>query len=468
MKIYDVGVVGLGVMGKNLSKNIASRGYKVAAFDYFEEVRDKMQVELNDEQDIELFHDVESFTASLKGPKNILMMVQAGQATDLTIDLLTPYLGQGDSLIDGGNANFKETIRRNIELSELGINFIGVGISGGEEGALNGPSIMPGGQLDAYQNVESILKDIAAVKNGEPCVTYIGDNGAGHYVKMVHNGIEYADMQLIAEAYSIMKTVLNMSHEEMSSIFEQWNQTELNSYLIEITSHILKYKENGEYLVEKIMDKAGQKGTGKWTAIDSLELGIPSTVISESVYARCISSLKDERIKANKLYNFKQNNNIQIDKEQVLDQLRNALYISKICTYAQGFRQMKAAEVEYGWSLPLGDIAKIWREGCIIRAEFLDEITNAFERNNQLDNLLFDDYFKSRIINHESDLREIVKLSIDTKMPIPGFSSSLTYLDQARSEQLSANMIQAQRDYFGAHTYERIDQEGKFHTEWKK
>lgn len=468
MKIYDVGVVGLGVMGKNLSKNIASRGYKVAAFDYFEEVRDKMQVELNDEQDIELFHDVESFTASLKGPKNILMMVQAGQATDLTIDLLTPYLGQGDSLIDGGNANFKETIRRNIELSELGINFIGVGISGGEEGALNGPSIMPGGQLDAYQNVESILKDIAAVKNGEPCVTYIGDNGAGHYVKMVHNGIEYADMQLIAEAYSIMKTVLNMSHEEMSSIFEQWNQTELNSYLIEITSHILKYKENGEYLVEKIMDKAGQKGTGKWTAIDSLELGIPSTVISESVYARCISSLKDERIKANKLYNFKQNNNIQIDKEQVLDQLKNALYISKICTYAQGFRQMKAAEVEYGWSLPLGDIAKIWREGCIIRAEFLDEITNAFERNNQLDNLLFDDYFKSRIINHESDLREIVKLSIDTKMPIPGFSSSLTYLDQARSEQLSANMIQAQRDYFGAHTYERIDQEGKFHTEWKK
>ncbi len=468
MKIYDVGVVGLGVMGKNLSKNIASRGYKVAAFDYFEEVRDKMQVELNDEQDIELFHDVESFTASLKGPKNILMMVQAGQATDLTIDLLTPYLGQGDSLIDGGNANFKETIRRNIELSELGINFIGVGISGGEEGALNGPSIMPGGQLDAYQNVESILKDIAAVKNGEPCVTYIGDNGAGHYVKMVHNGIEYADMQLIAEAYSIMKTVLNMSHEEMSSIFEQWNQTELNSYLIEITSHILKYKENGEYLVEKIMDKAGQKGTGKWTAIDSLELGIPSTVISESVYARCISSLKDERIKANRLYNFKQNNNIQIDKEQVLDQLKNALYISKICTYAQGFRQMKAAEVEYGWSLPLGDIAKIWREGCIIRAEFLDEITNAFERNNQLDNLLFDDYFKSRIINHESDLREIVKLSIDTKMPIPGFSSSLTYLDQARSEQLSANMIQAQRDYFGAHTYERIDQEGKFHTEWKK
>ena len=468
MKIYDVGVVGLGVMGKNLSKNIASRGYKVAAFDYFEEVRDKMQVELNDEQDIELFHDVESFTASLKGPKNILMMVQAGQATDLTIDLLTPYLGQGDSLIDGGNANFKETIRRNIELSELGINFIGVGISGGEEGALNGPSIMPGGQLDAYQNVESILKDIAAVKNGEPCVTYIGGNGAGHYVKMIHNGIEYADMQLIAEAYSIMKTVLNMSHEEMSSIFEQWNQTELNSYLIEITSHILKYKENGEYLVEKIMDKAGQKGTGKWTAIDSLELGIPSTVISESVYARCISSLKDERIKANKLYNFKQNNNIQIDKEQVLDQLKNALYISKICTYAQGFRQMKAAEVEYGWSLPLGDIAKIWREGCIIRAEFLDEITNAFERNNQLDNLLFDDYFKSRIINHESDLREIVKLSIDTKMPIPGFSSSLTYLDQARSEQLSANMIQAQRDYFGAHTYERIDQEGKFHTEWKK
>ncbi|AQL56122.1 NADP-dependent phosphogluconate dehydrogenase [Abyssicoccus albus] len=468
MKIYDVGVVGLGVMGKNLSKNIASRGYKVAAFDYFEEVRDKMQVELNDEQDIELFHDIESFTASLKEPKNILMMVQAGQATDLTIDLLTPYLGQGDSLIDGGNANFKETIRRNIELSELGINFIGVGISGGEEGALNGPSIMPGGQLDAYQNVESILKDIAAVKNGEPCVTYIGDNGAGHYVKMIHNGIEYADMQLIAEAYSIMKTVLNMSHEEMSSIFEQWNQTELNSYLIEITSHILKYKENGEYLVEKIMDKAGQKGTGKWTAIDSLELGIPSTVISESVYARCISSLKDERIKANKLYNFKQNNNIQIDKEQVLDQLRNALYISKICTYAQGFRQMKAAEVEYGWSLPLGDIAKIWREGCIIRAEFLDEITNAFERNNQLDNLLFDDYFKSRIINHESDLREIVKLSIDTKMPIPGFSSSLTYLDQARSEQLSANMIQAQRDYFGAHTYERIDQEGKFHTEWKK
>ncbi|RPF58062.1 NADP-dependent phosphogluconate dehydrogenase [Abyssicoccus albus] len=468
MKIYDVGVVGLGVMGKNLSKNIASRGYKVAAFDYFEEVRDKMQVELNDEQDIELFHDIESFTASLKGPKNILMMVQAGQATDLTIDILTPYLGQGDSLIDGGNANFKETIRRNIELSELGINFIGVGISGGEEGALNGPSIMPGGQLDAYQNVESILKDIAAVKNGEPCVTYIGDNGAGHYVKMIHNGIEYADMQLIAEAYSIMKTVLNMSHEEMSSIFEQWNQTELNSYLIEITSHILIYKENGEYLVEKIMDKAGQKGTGKWTAIDSLELGIPSTVISESVYARCISSLKDERIKANKLYNFKQNNNIQIDKEQVLDQLRNALYISKICTYAQGFRQMKAAEVEYGWSLPLGDIAKIWREGCIIRAEFLDEITNAFERNNQLDNLLFDDYFKSRIINHESDLREIVKLSIDTKMPIPGFSSSLTYLDQARSEQLSANMIQAQRDYFGAHTYERIDQEGKFHTEWKK
>ncbi|MDE9752907.1 NADP-dependent phosphogluconate dehydrogenase [Staphylococcus delphini] len=464
----QIGVVGLAVMGKNLAWNIESRGYSVSVYNRSADKTDLM-VEESKGKNIVPTYSVEEFVNSLEKPRKILLMVKAGEATDKTIDSLLPLLDDDDILIDGGNTNYLDTIRRNKALAESGVNFIGMGVSGGEVGALTGPSLMPGGQEAAYHKVSDILKSISAkAKDGKPCVTYIGPNGAGHYVKMVHNGIEYADMQLIAESYIMMKDLLGMSHEEISETFKSWNAGELESYLIEITGDIFtKLDEDGEPLVEKIMDKAGQKGTGKWTSINALELGAPLTIITESVFARFISSLKDQRVNASKVLNGP-SAAFDGNKEEFLEKIRRALYMSKICSYAQGFDQMKTASKINEWNLQLGDLAMIWREGCIIRAQFLQKIKDAYDNDNNLQNLLLDGYFKDIVTEYQSALRDVVATGIQNGVALPGFSASINYYDSYRTENLPANLIQAQRDYFGAHTYQRKDQEGTFHTQWTK
>lgn len=395
-------------------------------------------------------------------------MVKAGAPTDATIEQLKPHLEPGDILIDGGNTFFKDTQRRNKELSELGIHFIGTGVSGGEEGALTGPSIMPGGQKEAYDLVSPILKDISAKVNGDPCCTYIGPDGAGHYVKMVHNGIEYGDMQLISEAYFLLKNLLGLNADELHQVFAEWNKGELDSYLIEITADIFtkKDEETGKPLVDVILDKAGQKGTGKWTSQSALDLGIPLPLITESVFARFISALKEERVKASKLLKGPETKGFEGDRSKLIESIRRALYMSKICSYAQGFAQMRAASEEYNWNLRYGDIAMIFRGGCIIRAQFLQKIKEAYDRDPNLTNLLLDPYFKEIVEKYQSSLREVVSLAVLQGIPVPAFSAALAYYDSYRTETLPANLIQAQRDYFGAHTYERVDKEGIFHTEW--
>ncbi|MCE5774672.1 NADP-dependent phosphogluconate dehydrogenase [Staphylococcus pseudintermedius] len=464
----QIGVVGLAVMGKNLAWNIESRGYSVSVYNRSADKTDLM-VEESKGKNIVPTYSVEEFVNSLEKPRKILLMVKAGEATDKTIDSLLPLLDDDDILIDGGNTNYLDTIRRNKALAESGINFIGMGVSGGEVGALTGPSLMPGGQEAAYHKVSDILESISAkAKDGKPCVTYIGPNGAGHYVKMVHNGIEYADMQLIAESYIMMKDLLGMSHEEISETFKSWNAGELESYLIEITGDIFtRLDEDGEPLVEKIMDKAGQKGTGKWTSINALELGAPLTIITESVFARFISSLKDQRVNASKVLNGP-SAAFDGNKEEFLEKIRRALYMSKICSYAQGFDQMKTASEIHEWNLQLGDLAMIWREGCIIRAQFLQKIKDAYDNDNNLQNLLLDGYFKDIVTEYQSALRDVVATGIQNGVALPGFSASINYYDSYRTENLPANLIQAQRDYFGAHTYQRKDQEGTFHTQWTK
>ncbi|HEC2174369.1 TPA: NADP-dependent phosphogluconate dehydrogenase [Staphylococcus delphini] len=466
--VQQIGVVGLAVMGKNLAWNIESRGYSVSVYNRSADKTDLM-VEESKGKNIVPTYSVEEFVNSLEKPRKILLMVKAGEATDKTIDSLLPLLDDDDILIDGGNTNYLDTIRRNKALAESGINFIGMGVSGGEVGALTGPSLMPGGQEAAYHKVSDILKSISAkAKDGKPCVTYIGPNGAGHYVKMVHNGIEYADMQLIAESYIMMKDLLGMSHKEISETFKSWNAGELESYLIEITGDIFtKLDEDGEPLVEKIMDKAGQKGTGKWTSINALELGAPLTIITESVFARFISSLKDQRVNASKVLNGP-SAAFDGNKEEFLEKIRRALYMSKICSYAQGFDQMKTASKINEWNLQLGDLAMIWREGCIIRAQFLQKIKDAYDNDNNLQNLLLDGYFKDIVTEYQSALRDVVATGIQNGVALPGFSASINYYDSYRTENLPANLIQAQRDYFGAHTYQRKDQEGTFHTQWTK
>lgn len=464
----QIGVVGLAVMGKNLAWNIESRGYSVSVYNRSKEKVDQM-VEESQGKNIHTNYSIEEFVDSLEKPRKILLMVKAGEATDKTIDSLLPLLDKGDILIDGGNTNYLDTIRRNQYLDESGINFIGTGVSGGEEGALTGPSIMPGGQKEAYELVAPILESISAKANdGSPCVTYVGPDGAGHYVKMVHNGIEYADMQLIAESYDLMKRVLHMDHKEIAETFKSWNAGELESYLIEITGEIFnKLDEDGTPLVEKIMDKAGQKGTGKWTSINALELGIPLTIITESVFARFISSFKDERVKASTAFS-PEVTEFDGDKEVFLEQIRQALYMSKICSYAQGFAQMKTASETNNWNLKLGELAMIWREGCIIRAQFLQKIKDAYDNDSSLTNLLLDPYFNDIVAKYQGSLREVSATAIKAGIATPGFSSAINYFDSYRSEDLPANLIQAQRDYFGAHTYERKDKEGIFHTEWTK
>ncbi|ANB57009.1 6-phosphogluconate dehydrogenase [Anoxybacillus sp. B7M1] len=469
MAKQQIGVIGLAVMGKNLALNIESRGYSVAVYNRSPEKTDKFLKEAKGKNVVGTY-SVEEFVQSLEKPRKILLMVKAGAATDATIEQLKPHLEKGDILIDGGNTYFKDTQRRNQELAELGIHFIGTGVSGGEEGALKGPSIMPGGQQEAHELVRPIFEAIAAKVNGEPCTTYIGPDGAGHYVKMVHNGIEYGDMQLIAEAYFLLKSVLGLSAQELHEVFAEWNKGELDSYLIEITADIFTKidEETGKPLVDVILDKAGQKGTGKWTSQNALDLGVPLPIITESVFARFISAMKEERVKASQLLSGPSVALYEGDRKHFIEAVRRALYMSKICSYAQGFAQMKAASEEYNWNLQYGNIAMIFRGGCIIRAQFLQKIKDAYDRDPQLPNLLLDPYFKEIVESYQQALREIVATAAMRGIPVPAFASALAYYDSYRLETLPANLIQAQRDYFGAHTYERIDKEGIFHTEWLK
>jgi 6-phosphogluconate dehydrogenase len=467
MAKQQIGVIGLAVMGKNLAFNIESRGYTVSVFNRSREKTDALMKEAEG-RNIVPTYSVEEFVNSLEKPRKILIMVKAGAATDATIEQLIPYLDKGDILIDGGNAYFEDTIRRNKNLSELGFNFVGMGVSGGEEGALNGPSLMPGGQKEAYDLVEPIIKAISAKVDNEPCATYIGPDGAGHYVKMVHNGIEYGDMQLIGESYFILKHYLGLSNEELHEVFSEWNKGELDSYLIEITADIFSQKdpETGKHMVDVILDKAGQKGTGKWTSQSALDLGINLSLITESVFARNISAIKEERVKASKVLNGPAKSEFTGDKQQFIEQVRQALYLSKICSYAQGFAQLRAASNEYNWDLNYGEIAMIWRGGCIIRAQFLQKIKEAYDRNPELDNLLLDEYFKGIAERYQESLRKVVATAALNGIPAPCFSSALAYFDSYRTETLPANLLQAQRDYFGAHTFERVDKEGVFHHNW--
>ncbi|SER47725.1 6-phosphogluconate dehydrogenase [Gracilibacillus ureilyticus] len=469
MEKQQVGVVGLAVMGKNLAMNIESRGHSVAVFNRSYE---KTEAFLQGEAKGKNFtgaRTIEEFVQSLETPRKILLMVKAGPATDATIESLKPYLEKGDILIDGGNTLFTDTIRRNKELDDTGIHFIGTGVSGGEEGALKGPSIMPGGQREAYDLVAPILEAISAKVDGDPCVTYIGPNGAGHFVKMVHNGIEYGDMQLIAEAYYILQNVAGLTTDELHEVFTEWNKGELDSYLIEITADIFtkKDEDTGKPLVDVILDTAGQKGTGKWTSKNALDLGVPLPLITESVFARFISALKEERVAASKQLSGP-SIHFNGDKKALIESVRKALYMSKITSYAQGFAQMRQASDENEWNLNYGEIAMIWRGGCIIRAHFLQKIKDAYDRNPELANLMLDPYFKEIVEGYQSALREVVSVAIANGIAVPTFASAIAYYDSYRTENLPANLIQAQRDYFGAHTYQRKDKEGVFHTEWMK
>ena len=469
MSKQQIGVVGMAVMGRNLALNIESRGYSVSIFNRSSSKTDEV-IALHPDKKLVPTYTVEEFVDSLEKPRRILLMVKAGEATDKTIQSLLPHLDKGDILIDGGNTFFKDTMRRNEMLANSGINFIGTGVSGGEEGALKGPAIMPGGQKDAYDLVAPILEEIAAkADDGAPCVTYVGPNGAGHYVKMVHNGIEYGDMQLIAESYDILRRVGGLTVEETAEVFKSWNTGELDSYLIEITADILTKKdpETGKPMVEVIMDTAGNKGTGKWTSQSALDLGVPLPLITESVFARYISTLKEEReIASKELSPIKVPELSNTEKQALIESVRKGLYFSKIMSYAQGFAQMRVASEEFDWNLNYGEIAKIFRAGCIIRAQFLQKITDAFERDPELKNLLLDKYFLYVTESYQEAVREVVVTAVQAGIPVPTFSSALAYYDSYRSEVLPANLIQAQRDYFGAHTYNRVDKPGVFHFEW--
>jgi len=463
----QIGVVGLAVMGRNLALNIESKGFSVSVYNRSPD-KTKELIEQHPDKKLVGTYTIEEFVGSLERPRKILIMVKAGSATDATIEQLLPHLEEGDIIIDGGNAYFQDTQRRNRELSARGINFIGAGVSGGEEGALKGPAIMPGGQEEAYRLVEPILTAIAAKVDNDPCCTYIGPDGAGHYVKMVHNGIEYGDMQLICEAYHLLKDVAGLSTDELHEIFAEWNKGELDSYLIEITADIFTKRdpETGKPMVDVILDSAGQKGTGKWTSQSALDLGVPLSIITESVFARFLSAMKEERVAASKVLKGPASK-VQIDDKQAfIEQVRKALFASKICSYAQGFAQMRAASEAYDWNLQYGKIAMIFRGGCIIRAQFLQRIKEAYDRDPALKNLLLDPYFKNVVENYQDAWRQVVTIAVNSGIPVPAFASALAYYDSYRTERLPANLLQAQRDYFGAHTFERVDKEGTFHYQW--
>ncbi len=463
----DIGVIGLAVMGENLARNILRNGFSVIGFNRDPE-KVKIFLEKAASERAQGTSSISEFVASLSVPRRIVMMVKAGSPTDEVIEQLRPYLQADDVLIDGGNTLFTETERRQKSFAGTGVLYVGSGISGGEEGALWGPSIMPGGDERAWPIVQPILTAIAAkAEDGTSCCDWIGNGGAGHFVKMVHNGIEYGDMQMIAEAYALMSTVLRMDAYEISDIFKKWNEGELKSYLIEITALVLSKKDDvtGKPLVDVILDSAEQKGTGKWTSQIALDLGVAAPTIAESVFSRCISALKDERVKAaaqlaTPVQPFSG------DKEVVIEHIRKALMCSKVCSYAQGFQLMRTADREHGWKLSMTSIALLWRAGCIIRAQFLNTIANAFKDMPQLENLLMNSYFASLLKSYESDWREVVILATRHHVAIPTFSSALSYFDAYRTERLPANLTQAQRDHFGAHTYRRVDMDGSFHTQW--
>lgn len=468
MSKQQIGVIGMAVMGRNLALNIANNGYSVSVYNRSKEKTEAVVAE-NPNAELVPYYSIKDFIDSLERPRRVLIMVQAGKPTDCVINELKLLLDKGDIVIDGGNAYFIDTIRRNQELSKEGFNFIGAGVSGGEEGALKGPAIMPGGQKKAYALVAPIFDKIAAKAHGDPCVAYIGPNGAGHYVKMVHNGIEYGDMQLIAESYTVLKYIGNLSNVELAQVFADWNKGELDSYLIEITADIFtkKDQETGEYLVDLILDSAENKGTGKWTSQNALDLNEPLSLITESVFTRYISALKSQRIAAAKILSGPVPR-YHGGKSELIEKMGCALYMGKIISYAQGFAQLKAASERYNWHLRYGEIAKIFRAGCIIRAGFLEKICEAYLHNNDVVNLLLTHYFKEKVEDYQQSLRDIVTLAVQNGIPVPTLSAAIAYYDSYRSAVLPANLIQAQRDYFGAHTYQRIDKKGVFHTDWTK
>lgn len=463
-----IGVIGLGVMGSNIALNMANKGGKVAVYNYTRDLTDQLVAEL-DGQSIHPYYEIQDFVQSLETPRKIFLMVTAGKAIDSVITSLLPHLESGDIIMDGGNSHYEDTERRYDELKSKGFSYVGIGISGGEVGALKGPSIMPGGDKDAYEKVAPILTKIAAKVNDAPCCTYIGPKGAGHFVKMVHNGIEYADMQLIAEAYTFLREKLHLEVNEIADIFETWNQGELKSYLIEITAEILRKKDEvtGLPLIDVILDKAGQKGTGKWTSMQAIDNGIPASIITESLFARYISALKEERVHAENILTGPENVQQKLDKNEWIDYIRQALYMGKVCAYAQGFTQYKMSSELNGWDLPLKDIALIFRGGCIIRAEFLNVISEAYQEQPNLANLLISPYFAEKVAKYQAGLRKVVCEGINSGISFPCLGSSLTYYDSYRTGISNANLLQAQRDYFGAHTYERRDLAGVFHTNWQ-
>ncbi len=466
----DIGLIGLAVMGENLVLNMESHGFTVAVYNRTVEKVDNFLAGRAKGKNIIGTHSLQELVQSLKKPRRVMLMVKAGKPVDEFIEQLLPLLEQGDIIIDGGNSHFPDTIRRTKYLESKGLLYIGTGVSGGEEGALRGPSIMPGGSPAAWPHVKPIFQAIAAkVADGTPCCDWVGNDGAGHFVKMVHNGIEYGDMQLICEAYHIMKEGLGMSNKEMHKVFAEWNEGELNSYLIEITRDILNYKdENNKYVLDYILDTAGQKGTGKWTSVAALDLGIPMTMVSEAVFARCLSALKEERVAASKVLKGPAKKKFTGSKKKFIEDIRKAVYASKITSYAQGFMLMKEAAKEYKWDLNYGGIALLWRNGCIIRSVFLGKIKEAYDRNPQLSNLLLDPYFKKIMANCHESWRKVVATAVQLGIPIPSMTSSLMFYDGYRHKWLPANLLQAQRDYFGAHQYERIDRpRGEFfHTNW--
>ena len=487
----EIGLIGLAVMGQNLALNVADHGFKISVYNRTtSKMEEFVAAHPNTPGGLVGQAELKDFVASLKRPRKIIILVQAGGATDKVIESLVPLLEEGDIIIDGGNAKWDDTIRREKELTARGLRFIGSGVSGGEEGARFGPSLMPGGSPEAWTHLEPIWKAIAAkvdpetgkplegaepgkpVEGGFSCTAYIGPDGAGHYVKMVHNGIEYGDMQMICEAYDLMQNVLGLTPAEMGEIFAEWNKGDLDSFLIEITADILKQVDpvTGKPFVDIVLDTACQKGTGKWTSVNALDMGTPAPTVAEAVFARCLSAVKDERVAAEKILKGPDAPAYTGDKVEMVEAIREALYASKICSYAQGFQLMAYAQEEYGWKLNFGEIAQIFRGGCIIRAAFLQKITEAFERNPDLANLLLDPYFSEAIHKAQTSWRKVVALAATHGVSIPTFSSALSYFDGYRTSRLPQNLLQAQRDYFGAHTYERTDEpRGKFyHIDWPK
>ncbi|MGF1531489.1 MAG: NADP-dependent phosphogluconate dehydrogenase [Puniceicoccaceae bacterium] len=486
----DIGLIGLAVMGQNLALNIADHGFPISVYNRtVSKTHDFTRDNPSTPGALHGAESLEGFVKSLKLPRRIIILVQAGAATDAVINSLLPLLDPDDIIIDGGNAKWTDTIRREKDLAAKGIRFVGSGVSGGEEGARFGPSLMPGGKESAYREIEPIWKAIAAkvdaetgvplggaepgkpIEGGFPCTAYIGENGAGHYVKMVHNGIEYGDMQMICEAYHLMSALLGMSAEEIGGVFETWNEGVLDSFLIEITAEVLKQKdpETGKAFVDVVLDTAGQKGTGKWTSTNALDLGVAAPTIAEAVFARCMSAIKEERVAASKILKGPEPV-FEGNKEELIEAVRDALYCSKICSYAQGFQLMREAEKEYAWKLNYGEIAQIWRGGCIIRARFLQKITEAFDRDPELANLLLDPYFIEAIEAGAPNWRRVVSLAVENGIPVPTFGTSLSYYDGYRLARLPQNLLQAQRDFFGAHTYERVDKPrgSFFHIDWPK